>query len=91
MTSKLFPILLLSVGLPAVQYAQTYRVVLSRKDSIPIVFNMQVNKQQWVIQNAAERLKVDSILQIDDSLSIDMPFFDSRIKVKKEKDGIMKG
>ncbi|MFN5761572.1 MAG: TlpA disulfide reductase family protein [Sphingobacteriales bacterium] len=91
MTSKLFPILLLSVGLPAVQYAQTYRVVLSRKDSIPIVFNMQVNKQQWVIQNAAERLKVDSIIQIDDSLSIDMPFFDSRIKVRKEKDGVMQG
>lgn len=91
MKSVIFGICFLLVGFPLFINAQSYRVVLSRKDSVPIIFNMQVSKQQWIIQNAAERLKVDSIKIVGDSLFVDMPFFDSRIIVKKEKDGTMRG
>lgn len=84
-------IILLSVSL----VAQSYRAVLSRKDSISIVFNMDVNvsgaKEQWIIRNARERLTVDSIKKRGDSVYVDMPFFDSRFVVKKEKNGMMHG
>lgn len=92
---KQFFVLLISFSIALTSSAQSYRVVLSRKDSTPIVFNMQVkmigSKQQWIIQNAAERLTVDSIKTKGDSLYVDMPFFDSRFVVKKEKNGTMHG
>lgn len=74
---------------------QSYRVELIRKDNVQIVFNMEVKqdgkKNKWIIRNAAEKLYVDSIHQVGDTLFADMPFFDSRIRVKKEKDGALKG
>lgn len=72
-----------------------YRSVLYRNDSISIVFNMTVRQKdgrtEWIIRNAEERLKVDSIRRVGDSLYIDMPFFDSRLRVKTEKEGTMRG
>lgn len=72
-----------------------YRVELSRKDSTPIVFTMDEvdggKKIKWIIRNAEERLTVDSITVKGDSLFVDMPFFDSRIRVRKEKNGVLSG
>lgn len=91
MNVKTLFVFFLFLSAPQLLRAQSYRVVLTRKDSVFIVFNMQVNNGQWVIRNASERLKVDSIQLVGDSLYAEMPFFDSRIKMKKEKDGTMKG
>jgi thiol-disulfide isomerase/thioredoxin len=77
--------------LPSLLFSQTeYRVVMPRSDGYPVVFNMTVqqekNKPVWIIRNDTERLRVDSIRPIGDSLFIDMPFFDSRMMIStKEK------
>jgi peroxiredoxin len=76
--------------------AQTnYRVVMPREDGIPIVYNMRVstekNKPVWVITNASEKLRVDSIRKKGDSLYVEMPFFDSRVALSVSNDGSMRG
>ncbi len=72
-----------------------YRVELLREDGNTIVFNFtssSVNgKQQWVIRNAGERIRVDSIVQKGDSLLVEMPLFDSRMRVHVSKDKAMTG
>jgi peroxiredoxin len=88
--------LLVLVSLMSVAYGQTsYRVVMTREDGIPIVFNMvaqsENNQPVWVISNASERLRVDSIKKKGDSLYIDMPFFDSRLSMYVSSDQTMKG
>jgi len=88
--------LLVLISLVSVAYSQTpYRVVMTREDSIPIVFNMVVksekNQPVWVISNASERLRVDSIKKKGDSLFIDMPFFDSRLSMYVSSDQKIKG
>ncbi len=89
-----FTLILLSIS--SIAFSQTqYRVVMPREDGIPIVFNMVVktekNKPVWVIANASEKLRVDSISRKNDSLYIDMPFFDSRLTMNVSDDRSMKG
>jgi peroxiredoxin len=88
--------ILVLISIVSVANAQTpYRVVMPREDGIPIVFNMTVSSERnetvWVIRNASEKLRVDSIRKNRDSLFIDMPFFDSRLSMKVSDDQFMKG
>lgn len=80
----------------SVSFGQTpYRVVMPREDGVPIVFNMVVksekNQPVWVISNASEKLRVDSIRKKGDSLYADMPFFDSRFSMHVSSNKTMKG
>lgn len=68
---------------------------MPREDGRAIVFNMtsvvEKGKITWIIANAEERLKVDSIVQKGDSLFAEMPFFDSRFRVKINPDKSLSG
>ena len=72
-----------------------YRVELQRKDGYKIVFNMQrktiKGKEEWTIFNATEKLKVDDINRKGDSLFVEMPFFDSRMRLELQKDQTISG
>lgn len=88
--------LLIVFSLVSLAQAQMpYRVELLREDGIPIVFNMMVKKEKnapvWIITNAAEKLRVDSIRQYRDSVLVDMPFFDSRLSLSVSDDKTMRG
>ena len=73
----------------------TYRVALIREDGNEIVFSMvaseQKGKQKWVIYNASERITVDSIIKKGDSLFVEMPLFDSRMRLHVSPDKTMTG
>jgi peroxiredoxin len=84
--------------LSSVSSSQTtipYRVVVERPDGYKIVFNMLSSVKNgriiWVIRNDTEKLVVDSIRIKDDSLFIEMPFFDSRMRLTVSKDKVMTG
>ncbi len=81
-------------GLPVIKQG-TWQGVLHRPDSADIVFNFTTVKENkkpvWYIQNAGERLLVDSIYQQDDSLFVQMPFFASRFALALQKDGSLAG
>lgn len=84
------------ISLVSFANAQTpYRVVMPREDGVSIVYNMTVyteqNKPVWVIRNASEKLRVDSIAKAGDSLYVDMPFFDSRVSLSVSDDRSMRG
>ena len=72
-----------------------YRVLVQRPDGYAIVFNMLATvkngKTTWVIRNDSEKLIVDSIRTEGDSLYVEMPFFDSRMRLAVSKDKVMTG
>ncbi len=72
-----------------------YRVSMLREDGNEIVFTMtttSINGQyKWVIRNADERITVDSIIKKDDSLFVEMPLFDSRMRLHVSAGGTMTG
>lgn len=72
-----------------------YRAIITRPDSVSIVFNaeavLQNKKTVLYIRNAAERLKVDNIKLKGDSVFIEMPFFESSFKLKKLSNHSLKG
>ncbi len=63
-----------------------WRAELTRTDGKRIPFNFEskdsAGKNILYIQNAGERLLVDSIIVVHDSVFIQMPFFDTRIIAK---------
>jgi len=63
-----------------------WRGELMRNDGHPIVFNFEIRERSGkiiiFILNGAERLLVDNIRQLGDSLWIDMPFFDSHFSIR---------
>jgi thiol-disulfide isomerase/thioredoxin len=73
----------------------TWRGVLQRPDGYQVVFNFIAEKRNGNLQlhviNGEERLLVDSISQIGDSLFIQMPFFASGFRVKIKSDGNLEG
>lgn len=77
------------------QVVLPYRVVMERKDGNSIIFNMQrtriKGKEVWTILNASERLKVDAIKRNKDSFFVEMPFFDSRMRLSLQKDNSFTG
>jgi peroxiredoxin len=86
-------LLLMTFGhLQAQQKTQgMYRAVLERKDSLPIVFNFEVlsaaGKEEWVIRNATERIRVTDIRSRGDSVWVSMPFFESDFKLRRSNEG----
>jgi len=82
-------------GLAYGQKATSYRVVLHREDGNQIVFMMNAGtvngRPQWVIRNAGERITIDSIVQKGDSLFVEMPLFDSRMRLHVSPDKSMTG
>lgn len=72
-----------------------YRAAIKRADSTSIVFNAEAvllnGKTVLFIRNDKERLKVDNIKFKGDSVLIDMPFFESVFKLKKQKDHSLQG
>lgn len=73
----------------------SWRSVLIRPDGRQIVFNFDVSdsdgKKVLYIINGGERLLVDSVRLENDSVFIQMPFFESRLKAKIMKDGSLQG
>lgn len=63
-----------------------YRAAIQRPDGAEIFFNFQVAKQNnktvLYIRNASEQILVDAIVQKEDSVFIDMPFFESAFMLK---------
>lgn len=91
-------ILLLATSLfllSLVARGQSYVGRFLRQDSLPLVFNLDVvraeGKTQWVIRNGAERIRVDGLRRSGDSLFVDMPFFESAMKLQINRAGIMRG
>ncbi len=75
---------------------QSYVGRFLRSDSLPIVFNMEVNSKSangisWIIRNAGEAIRVDDIRKKGDSLLVDMPFFESFMRLYVGRTGIMSG
>jgi peroxiredoxin len=72
-----------------------WRGLLSRSDGNDIVFNFlvkdSVGKKILYIQNADERLLVDDIGFLDDSIIIKLPFFESQIHALLDKTGRLNG
>src|SRR3954447_11041749 len=72
-----------------------WKGLLKRPDGYQIIFNFTMLKQKsrlvLYVQNADERLLVDSIVQKGDSLWIQMPFFASRFALKIKANGNLEG
>lgn len=90
-----FIVLLLLSNVAFTQNIVPYRAVMERKDGNSIVFNMGrkivQGKEVWTILNASERLKVDAIKRNKDSFFVEMPFFDSRMRLCLQKDNSFTG
>ena len=89
-----------AASLPVVSRQDTisagiWRAELIRKDGHKIVFNFQVSdssgKMIIYILNGSERLLVDNIRKKDDSIFIDMPFFDSHFSLYVINDHSIEG
>jgi thiol-disulfide isomerase/thioredoxin len=87
-----FFIVLLSTFSAALLHAQgtfpggSWQASLTREDGqvIPFVFEARdsAGKSVWLVENAEERLLVDSIIVFKDSVLVQMPFFDSYIRAR---------
>ena len=74
---------------------QSYVGRFLRADSLPIMFNMDVVRNasgiSWKIRNAGETIRVDRLVRKGDSLMVDMPFFESEMKLSVDRSGVMRG
>ena len=75
---------------------QSYVGKFLRSDSLPIMFNMEVVRKApsgaiWKIRNAGEIIRVDRLLSKGDSLWVEMPFFESAMRLAVERSGLMHG
>jgi thiol-disulfide isomerase/thioredoxin len=72
-----------------------WRTVLQRPDGQQIVFNFELTdragKKVLYVLNAGERLLVDSVTVAGDSVSFEMPFFESGFRGKLTSDGNLQG
>jgi thiol-disulfide isomerase/thioredoxin len=72
-----------------------YRAAIQRADNVAIIFNAEAvtekGKTVLYIRNDKERLRVDHVVSKDDSVFIDMPFFESSFKLKLQKDYSLTG
>jgi thiol-disulfide isomerase/thioredoxin len=77
-------------------HGQSYVGRFLRADSLPIVFNMEINRKSgngmsWVIRNAGETILVDDIRKKGDSLVVNMPFFESEMRLSSDRSGVIHG
>lgn len=72
-----------------------YRASVLREDGAEILFNAELQlkngKQILYIRNATERLLVDDVKLKDDSVYIEMPFFESYFRLQIQPDGSLIG
>lgn len=73
-------------------FAQQYfRAEIKRKDGNHIVFNIEqvksAGKLQWTIINDTERIVINDVKKYKDSLLVELPFFEARLKLKANKNG----
>src|SRR5690349_8266294 len=84
-----------SGGKPSDLKAGIWRSTLDREDGNAIAFNFEVkdsaDKKTIYIINGEERLLVDSVQIIGDSLYINMPFFESGFRAKFDEKGNLVG
>lgn len=70
---------------------QNYRAEVKRKDGYHIVFSVEekrsAGKLQWTIINDTERILINQIQQLGDSLLVDLPFFEAQLKLKMSQAG----
>ncbi len=86
---------LCTLAITAVQ-GQSYVGRFLRADSLPIMFNMDVagsisSGKYWKIRNAGEIIKVDRLERKGDSLFVEMPLFESEMKLSIQRSGVMRG
>jgi thiol-disulfide isomerase/thioredoxin len=69
----------------------TYRALIVRADSLPIAFTImeEVNADStvWTIINAGEKILVEDIVRKEDSLLINLPFFEAQLNLEKTSNG----
>lgn len=69
----------------------TYRALIVRADSLPIAFNIVEERRSdsivWTIINAGEKIIVEDIVQKEDSLLINLPFFEAQLNLVKSSNG----
>jgi len=74
---------------------QSYVGRFLRADSLPIMFNLDVARSTsgtiWKIRNAGEIIRVDRLVRKGDSLLVEMPFFESEMKLKTDRSGVLRG
>lgn len=75
--------------------AGIWRAELSRQDGKSVIFNFKVTdsagQKRMIVQNADDRMRVDSIVIKGDSIFIQMPFFDSSFRAKITSKGNLEG
>jgi len=82
-------------GLSQTKFPVQWRAELVRKDSNTVVFTlksaMELGKNVFYILNAGEKIKVNSVQRIQDSVFFTMPVFESSFKSKINSDGSLQG
>jgi thiol-disulfide isomerase/thioredoxin len=72
-----------------------WRASLIRKDSIPVIFSLQVTEQNkkktLIIKNASEKITVTNLVIKKDSVNFSTPLFESDFKTQLQPDGSLKG
>ncbi len=72
-----------------------WRAFLIREDSNTIVFRLasaiENGKKVFYIRNAEERIRIDEVSEIGDSVFFHMPVFESSLRAKKQMDGSLTG
>jgi thiol-disulfide isomerase/thioredoxin len=70
-----------------------YKAVLLNKDNvqIPFIFELKDDSGKYIIEihNAEERLRVDEISIVGDSIKIVMPFYDSEFMLSMQSDSLI--
>lgn len=71
--------------------SKRYRALIVRADSLPIAFNIVEERRSdsivWTIINAGEKILVEDIVQKEDSLLINLPFFEAQLNLVKSTNG----
>jgi thiol-disulfide isomerase/thioredoxin len=72
-----------------------WRAILLRKDSIPVVFNIDVSsfgkEKQIIFKNATEKIIATNLTIKKDSVNFTTPVFESTFKTRIQPDGSLKG
>src|SRR5438270_3117626 len=73
----------------------SWKAILYRNDHLEIPFNFIIDNKQGkkvlYVKNAGEELLVDEVKVINDSVWINLPFFESSIKAKLDAKGNLTG
>jgi thiol-disulfide isomerase/thioredoxin len=74
---------------PSAAQAGKWVATLQRNDSILIPFTFEQKHEKgkifWIIKNAAEKIRVENIRHEGDSMILQMPVFESQLRVKKDE------